>query len=454
MSLQLKLSRDAQSGAVILTGWEEPTLPQLILRERLQGRFLTSRGWQARSGFVPLAPAPGFPGCLTLEVADGSLPAGTQVQLEIPAISHRQEATWPAEQPAPTAETGPSPPPRAPRPGPQIRPEERRPLGGTQTAGIRVFVLGLTTAVAFAIGGTMGWFITWTFDQEVIQQLETARDTRNTSLESERAEINRQRIGLDTARGQLNTERKQLENDQQTLRAARSQLEADKVQLAAEQDRFKLERQTQTPVGGPPAAQTWLPAPGAGPGAPAAAPPPSPSVQEAALQCDLLAANPFDRNRSPDTPGVTMPMLRANAAAAIAACKQASEALPMQLRFTYQHARALQNTDPDQAFQLFAALARQRYPAAFDNMAWIILSRGGDRNQAAQLLREGAAMGDPDASFTLGMLIKDGAVPARPGENPQALLQRAAQQGHQGAQAVLNNMPPPVLPFPWLFGRR
>lgn len=467
MTLTLGLTRDADMDTVILTGWTDPAPPQIIIRERVQGRFLTGRGWQPRSGFAPLVPVPGFPGGLALQVPSGSLPGDTRIQLEIPAISHRQEAKWPKPPDPPVTGPAPSLQPGAPPVAPPLRTEPPS-SSPPKRATLRLLTLSLTATIAFATGGASGWLITWSSDQEEIQQLQAARETRSAALLQEKEDLLRREAALGTdrqrllsdqqalaaSRAQLEADRNRLLIDQQTLATARSQLEADQAKLASDQQAFQRERQSQPPPSAPPVATGWLPAPSAGPAPAPLTPAPTPSTQEAALQCDLLAANPFDRNRSPDTPGVTMPTLRANAAAAIAACKQASDVLPMQLRFTYQHARALQNTDPDQAFQLFAALARQRYPAAFDNMAWIILSRGGDRDQAAQLLREGAAMGDADASFTLGMLIKDGAVPARPGENPQALLQRAAQQGHQGAQAVLNNMPPPVPPFPWLFGKK
>lgn len=458
MTLDLELSRDPDSSKVLLCGWPEDAPPQLMVRERVGGRFLGARGWQTRSTYVPLVPFSAVPGSFSLEADGSTLPEGTPVQLEVPAAGLSVQAIWPKAS-GPPAEPASVPEPDATVPTAEDPPQPQ-PARGRFPA---FAVLALIAAVAFTTGGFLAWFVTTTIDGEVIRQLEGARDARTATLDAREAELARQATALEQGRSQLSVARRQLDADRTALQIDRSQLEADKVQFTAEQNRLKQERQTQAPAGVPPAAPSWLPAPAAGPASAAPAPPqapqplsagvppPSPAGQEAALQCDVLAANPYDRNRNASIAGVTMPQLRANSGAAIAACKAASEAFPGDMRFTYQYARALQSVSPDQAVPILQNLMRQRYAAAYDNMAWIVASRGNTA-QAAQYLREGVALGDIEALFSLAVMIKDGKVQARPGENYRDMLIQASRMGHTGAYTALND-PPPFDPVRALFGR-
>ena len=153
--------------------------------------------------------------------------------------------------------------------------------------------------------------------------------------------------------------------------------------------------------------------------------------------CDQAAANPTDRRKPSNIPGVSYGELKGNAAEALDTCHVAMDAFPDELRYKYQYARALDFSNPNKSIEIYRQLARQKYPAAFDNLGSLLLHRK-DYSGAVAVFKDGAQLDDADSIVSLADLIQRGYV--RVG-NPEAarfaLLSRAAQLGHQGAQRAV-----------------
>lgn len=156
--------------------------------------------------------------------------------------------------------------------------------------------------------------------------------------------------------------------------------------------------------------------------------------------CDDLAGNPSDMRKSAGSPGARYEELRGHAAQAIEACKIAIDNAPNELRFRYQYARAVEINEPDKAIALYKELTRQNYPAAFDNLGNIYI-RKRDMRAAISVLKEGVKANDPDSMVTMADLVDRGYVPVQnPAAAKYALLERAAQLGHAGAQLAVAQM--------------
>jgi hypothetical protein len=161
---------------------------------------------------------------------------------------------------------------------------------------------------------------------------------------------------------------------------------------------------------------------------------------QAAKLCDQLAANPNDRNRSGD--GVPYDTLKTQASQAIESCEIAAKQAPTALRFQYQLARALQSTGKSpmrqKAVGILNKLVEQEYPAAYDNLGYLL---GYDQNNfaaAVKLFRTGTKLGDPDSMLSLAEMIEEGrATPMNRGETKIDLYTRAAQLGHPAAIQAL-----------------
>jgi len=153
--------------------------------------------------------------------------------------------------------------------------------------------------------------------------------------------------------------------------------------------------------------------------------------------CDQTAANPSDPRKPSEVPGVRYEELRDHAPEAAEACRYAVEVFPGEPRFKYQYARALDFIEPDKAAAIYKQLMRQNYPAAYDNLASFYLRRR-DIAAAIPILKAGIKANDPDSMVTFAELVEHGYVPVQnPAGAKFALLQRAAQLGHQGAQRAL-----------------
>jgi len=153
--------------------------------------------------------------------------------------------------------------------------------------------------------------------------------------------------------------------------------------------------------------------------------------------CDQMAANPSDLLKPSEAPGVRYEELKAHAPEAAEACRYAVEVFPSEPRFKYQYARALDFMEPDNAAAIYKQLMHQNYPAAYDNLASYYLRRR-DFAAAIPILKAGIKANDPDSMVTFAELVEHGYVPVQnPAGAKFALLQRAAQLGHQGAQRAL-----------------
>lgn len=161
---------------------------------------------------------------------------------------------------------------------------------------------------------------------------------------------------------------------------------------------------------------------------------------QAGVMCDQAAANPADPRKPSDTPGVSYDELKGHATEALEICRLAMDTFPDELRYKYQYARALDFSEPDKAIGIYNQLTGKKYPAAFDNLGSLLLRRR-NYSGAIAVFKGGAQLGDPDSMVSLVDLIQRGYVHV---ENPEAakfaLLSRAAQLGHQGAQLAVEQL--------------
>lgn len=157
---------------------------------------------------------------------------------------------------------------------------------------------------------------------------------------------------------------------------------------------------------------------------------------QAASLCDQLAGNPTDPQRA--GPGAPFDALKARVSDAIANCEQAVRQYPDQLRYQYQLGRSLQFGDRNRAYEIHRKLAGLRYPAAYDNLGWILYQDRKNIPEAVNVFRTGVRLGDPDSMVSLAEMIdRKYALPADQSETKISLYARAAALGHQGAQRAL-----------------
>ncbi|WP_022721263.1 hypothetical protein [Rhodopseudomonas sp. B29] len=155
--------------------------------------------------------------------------------------------------------------------------------------------------------------------------------------------------------------------------------------------------------------------------------------QQSGDDCDRLAANPTDAQRS--GPGVPFDLLKHQAESAYSACTRAVATFPFELRYQYQLGRAAQFKDRKQAFAIFSRLTQASYPAAFDNLGTMYLYDQKDSSAAVAMFKRGASLDDADSMVSLVDMIDRGLFPVpNPMQAKIALLNRAAQLGHGGAQ--------------------
>jgi hypothetical protein len=166
-------------------------------------------------------------------------------------------------------------------------------------------------------------------------------------------------------------------------------------------------------------------------------------VTEVADRCDRLAANPHDPRKPANLLGARFAEVKENAEEAVLACRKAVEYFPAEPRYRYQFARALGFSRPDEAMAIYRRLTAQIYPAAFDNLASLLLQRHDSKSirQAITVLKDGVRNGDPDAMVTLATLA---GTPDFPVQNPYAyklmLLQRSAALGNQDAKEAADEL--------------
>ncbi|MEZ2140781.1 hypothetical protein AAE026_00530 [Bradyrhizobium sp. DN5] len=157
---------------------------------------------------------------------------------------------------------------------------------------------------------------------------------------------------------------------------------------------------------------------------------------QAANLCDQLAGNPTDPQRS--GPGASFDALKARVSDAVANCELAVRQYPDQLRFQYQLGRSLQFGDRNRAYEIHRKLVSLRYPAAYDNLGWILYQDKKNIPEAVNTFRMGVRLGDPDSMVSLAEMIdRKYAVPTDQSETKISLYARAGALGHQGAQRAL-----------------
>jgi tetratricopeptide (TPR) repeat protein len=164
---------------------------------------------------------------------------------------------------------------------------------------------------------------------------------------------------------------------------------------------------------------------------------PAPPTSSANPQndCDRLAANPSDRGKPPSVPGVPYDSLMNQAKQAIETCALAAQQNPAELRYKFQMARAMEAEDPEKAIEIHKKLAAQGYPAAYDNLGWLMVKLYKNYGAALTNFKTGSRLQDPDSMVSLVEMIDRGYVQTdRPYELKYQLLRTAADLGHQGAQ--------------------
>jgi tetratricopeptide (TPR) repeat protein len=166
-----------------------------------------------------------------------------------------------------------------------------------------------------------------------------------------------------------------------------------------------------------------------------AAPPAAPPSADPQNDCDRLAANPTDPGKPSSVPGVPYDSLMNQAKQAIEACALAAQQNPAELRYGYQMARAMEAEVPEKAVEIHKKLAGQGYPAAYDNLGWLMVKLYKNYGAAVTYFKTGSRLRDPDSMVSLVEMIDRGYVQTdRPYELKYQLLRTAADVGHQGAQ--------------------
>lgn len=164
---------------------------------------------------------------------------------------------------------------------------------------------------------------------------------------------------------------------------------------------------------------------------------------QAVERCDSLAANPHDPRKPTTILGARFSELKENPTEAVSVCRQASEAYPTELRYKYQYARALGFINPNAAAAIYRDLTKKIYPAAFDNLASLLLQRNDKKSirEAILILKDGVKNGDPDSMVTLASLAGTADFPV---QNPYAyrlmLYRQAASLGNQDAKEAVVEM--------------
>lgn len=153
--------------------------------------------------------------------------------------------------------------------------------------------------------------------------------------------------------------------------------------------------------------------------------------------CDRLAGNPNDRHRNTSISGVPYSVLLINSGKAIEECASAMQINPDNQRYKYQFARAKQAVERESAAQIMSDLVSYGYPAAHDNLGWILLQRGKRHySQAADIFGRGAKLGDPDSMVSLAKMHSSGALGQKNLSLTLLWLERAAELGHPEAQEL------------------
>ena len=81
---------------------------------------------------------------------------------------------------------------------------------------------------------------------------------------------------------------------------------------------------------------------------------------------------------------------------AIEVCTLAAQQNPAELRYEYQLARAMQAEVPEMAVEIYKKLAGKGYPAAYDNLGWLMVKLYENYDAAITYFKTGSQLRDPE----------------------------------------------------------
>jgi TPR repeat protein len=101
--------------------------------------------------------------------------------------------------------------------------------------------------------------------------------------------------------------------------------------------------------------------------------------------------------------------------------------------------------------EIHGRLVKAGYPAAFDNLGWLLITEKNNYSQAVRMFQRGVELGDPDSMVSLAEMLDQGlVVPRNSHETKMELYARAARLGHAGAEQALREADkkrPPAIQF-------
>ena len=167
------------------------------------------------------------------------------------------------------------------------------------------------------------------------------------------------------------------------------------------------------------------------------------TVAEAIDRCDRLAANPHDPKKPASILGARLQKLRKMRRKLSSRAVRPSSIFRKSRDINISMLARWVLNNPDEAIAIYRRLAAQIYPAAFDNLASLLLQRRDKKSikQAITVLKDGVRNGDPDAMVTLAAWVGTSELPV---QNPFAyklmLLKKAASLGNQDAKEAADEL--------------
>jgi uncharacterized caspase-like protein len=155
------------------------------------------------------------------------------------------------------------------------------------------------------------------------------------------------------------------------------------------------------------------------------------SDANAATSCDWLAASPYDPSKPPQVPGVESEKIDGKSAAA--ACAEAMQRYPNEMRFVFDAARAAYaKGDYAGARDLYLKADHGGFILAANNIGNLYEDGQGvpkDWAQALKWYKKGADAGEPVATFALGWLYETGKIVAKDCPEAIRLYETAGKAG-------------------------
>lgn len=170
--------------------------------------------------------------------------------------------------------------------------------------------------------------------------------------------------------------------------------------------------------------------------------PASAGADDEAVECDRLAAHPFDPDRPGEISGV--PIEQLDSAPAIAACELALERTPGHPRLQFQLARSLFKAGRFAEAMIFVRLAAEQGYAAAERNVGYLYYRGKivpqDDAQAFRWFRQAAEQGHALAQHDLGKMYERGHGTSRNQTEAANWYRKAAERMFTRAQHSLAYM--------------